>query len=218
MLSMDQIVSFYPQNLRSSRRNILREYLQCKILEAIFSTEPGRRLAFLGGTAIHIIHGNPRFSEDLDFDNRGLSTEEFGLIALSVRKALTLEGFEVDLDMNTEGNFRANMRFIGILQKSGITGHREEKLLIHLDAEPQYFDYEPQTTMLHAFDVFSRINVVPVDILLSQKIGCILQRPRPIGRDFHDMLFLWGKTRPNTEYLEHRFSQSHKRHLNITFT
>jgi hypothetical protein len=201
MLSMDQIESFFPQNLRSFRRNILREYLQCKILEAVFSSEPGCRLAFLGGTAIHIIHGNPRFSEDLDFDNRGLSMEEFGRIAQVARRAMTLEGLEVDLALNTKGNFRANLRFFGILQRLGITGHREEKLLIHLDAEPQHFDYEPQQTMLHVFDVFCRINVVPVDILLSQKIGCILQRPRPIGRDFYDALFLWGKTRPNAEYL-----------------
>jgi predicted nucleotidyltransferase component of viral defense system len=201
MLSMDQILSFYPENLRSFSRNILREYLQFKILEAIFSTETGRRLAFMGGTAIHILHGNPRFSEDLDFDNRGLSMEDFGQIAQTVRRALTREGFEVDLDTHTKEHFRANLKFIGILQYMGISGHREEKLLIHLDAEPQDFSYEPHQAMLHSFDVFCRINVVPLDILLSQKIGCILQRPRPIGRDFHDTLFLWGKTRPNADYL-----------------
>jgi predicted nucleotidyltransferase component of viral defense system len=201
MLSMDHILSFFPQTLRPFRRNILREYLQCKILEAVFSSDPGSRLAFLGGTAIHIVHGNPRFSEDLDFDNRGLSMEEFERIVREARRALSLEGFEVELATNAKVNFRANLKFISILQMMGITGHREEKLLIHIDAEPQNFEYEPQPTMLHAFDVFCRINVVPIDILLSQKIGCILQRPRPIGRDFYDVLFLWGKTRPNAEYL-----------------
>jgi predicted nucleotidyltransferase component of viral defense system len=204
MLSLDQIVSYYPQPLRSFRRSIVREYLQCKILEAIFSSEQRRGLVFLGGTAIHLVHGNPRFSEDLDFDNRGLSNKEFGLIAQTVLRALILEGFGVELSTNTKGNFRANLRFVDILQKFGITGHREEKLLIHLDAEPQNFDYEPQQTLLRAFDVFCRINVVPVDILLSQKIGCILQRPRPIGRDFYDAIFLWGKTRPNAEYLSRK--------------
>jgi predicted nucleotidyltransferase component of viral defense system len=201
MLSMDHIVSFFPQSLRPFRRNILREYLQCKILEAVFSSDTGRRLAFLGGTAIHIVHGNPRFSEDLDFDTRDLSMEEFEHVARDARRALSLEGFEVELATIEKGNFRANLKFIGLLQRMGITGHREEKLLIHLDAEPQNFEYEPQLTMLHAFDVFCRIKVVPVDVLLSQKIGCILQRPRPLGRDFYDVLFLWGKTRPNEEYL-----------------
>jgi hypothetical protein len=204
MLDMDQILSFFPQHLRPFRRNILREYLQFKVLEAIFSSGESGRLAFLGGTAIHIIHGNPRFSEDLDFDDRGMSAEDFGMLSESVRRTLTLEGLDVELELSTGGHCRANLRFLGILQNFGITGHKEEKLLIHLDAESQEFEYEPQPVMLNKFDVFCRINAVPVDILLSQKIGCILQRPRPIGRDFYDALFLWGKTDPNFGYLTRR--------------
>ncbi|MBN1127780.1 MAG: nucleotidyl transferase AbiEii/AbiGii toxin family protein [Chitinispirillaceae bacterium] len=201
MLDMDQILSFYPDHLRPFRRNILREYLQYKILEAIFSSGESGRLAFLGGTAIHIIHGNPRFSEDLDFDDRGMSAEDFGRLSDTIRRTLEREGLNVELDTPVGGRCRANLRFIGILQKFGITGHREEKLHIHLDAEPQEFEYKPDQVLLNKFDVFCRINAVPVDILLSQKIGCILQRPRPIGRDFYDALFLWGKTDPNAGYL-----------------
>ena len=36
MLDLKQIESFYPEYLRSFKRNLLREYLQYKILEAIF--------------------------------------------------------------------------------------------------------------------------------------------------------------------------------------
>ncbi|MBN1576464.1 MAG: nucleotidyl transferase AbiEii/AbiGii toxin family protein [Chitinispirillaceae bacterium] len=201
MLSMDQIQSFFPLHLRPFRRNMLREYLQFKILEAVFASDQGRRLAFLGGTAIHIVHGNQRFSEDLDFDNRGLPMDEFERMAMAVRRALIREGYDVELSVNAKGNYRVNIRFIGLLQDMGLSGHREEKLLIHLDAEPQHFDYEPSHHLLNQFDVFCRINVVPIDILLAQKISCILERPRAIGRDFYDAIFLWGKTRPHTGYL-----------------
>jgi len=50
--------------------------------------------------------------------------------------------------------------------------------------------------------VFLRINVVPVDILLAQKIFAILERKRPMGRDFYDAVFLLGKTTPNLDYLK----------------
>ena len=77
MLELKEIESFYPEYLRPFKSNILREYLQYKMLEAVYSSEFGRNLVFMGGTAIHIAHGLPRFSEDLDFDNRGLDKSGF---------------------------------------------------------------------------------------------------------------------------------------------
>lgn len=71
MLELSQIESFYPESLRPFKKNLLREYLQYKILEIIFLSEFAQGLSFMGGSAIHIVHGLPRFSEDLDFDNRG---------------------------------------------------------------------------------------------------------------------------------------------------
>jgi len=54
--------------------------------------------------------------------------------------------------------------------------------------------------------VFQRINVVPVDLLLSQKILCAFTRPRPMGRDFYDIIFLLGKTRPDFSYLQEKIN------------
>ena len=51
------------------------------------------------------------------------------------------------------------------------------------------------------FLTFLRINVAPADILLSQKVYAVFNRVRPMGRDFYDMVFLLGKTKPNLDYL-----------------
>ncbi len=201
MLNIQQIESFFPENLRGFKRNILREYLQYKILEVLYSSPYGGRLSFMGGTAIHIVHGNPWFSEDLDFDNQGLTQEEFTLLAGKIRQALLREGYHVEITITARGAFRVKFRFSGLLQDMGITGHREEKLLIHLDAKPQKFDYQAERFLLSRFDVFCGIRTVPADILLSHKIACIFQRPRPMGRDFYDAIFLFGKTDPNMSFL-----------------
>lgn len=59
---------------------------------------------------------------------------------------------------------------------------------------------------LNPFDVFSRISIVPADILAAQKIFCIFNRSRPMGRDFFDVVFLLGKTGVNFDYLDRTMS------------
>ena len=90
MLNLKQIETFYPENLRIFKRNLLREYLQYIILDIIYSSGYGSRLIFMGGTAIHMIHGVRRFSEDLDFDNKGLSQEDFENLSSQILRKLEL--------------------------------------------------------------------------------------------------------------------------------
>ena len=66
MLELDQIISFYPEKLRIFKKNILREYLQYKILEIIFNSPFANKVVFMGGTALRIFYDNARFSEDLN--------------------------------------------------------------------------------------------------------------------------------------------------------
>lgn len=202
MLDMEQIESFYPEYLRPFKRNLLREYLQYKILEIMFDSRFGRRLSFMGGTAIRIIHSNTRFSEDLDFDNLGLEEKDFGQLTKLIQRKLQLEGYTVETKNVFKGAYRSYIRIPNILFETGLSGHKEEKLSIQVDAEPQRFNYRLDKIILNKFEVFLRINVVPVDILLAQKIFAILERKRPMGRDFYDAVFLLGKTTPNLDYLK----------------
>lgn len=201
MLELSHILSFYPEHLRSFRKNLLREYLQYKILEVISDSVLGVKLAFMKGTCIHLVHSNPRFSEDLDFDNLELSRDEFVKLSEIIKKALERQGFRVDLRTKLGRAFRAYLRFRNILFESGLSGHKEEKLLIQVDAEPQQFDYRPDRFILNKFDVFLGVRTVPADILLAQKIFCIFNRKRAMGRDFYDAVFLMGKTQANMNYL-----------------
>lgn len=46
---------------------ILREWWEMIILRDLFTSSLGNDLVFKGGTALRIVYGSPRFSEDLDF-------------------------------------------------------------------------------------------------------------------------------------------------------
>lgn len=202
MLELRQIESFYPQYLRGFKKNLLREYLQYKILEVIFSSDYGRKLNFMGGTAIHIIYSIPRFSEDLDFDNKGLSKDDFRDLSVLIGRKLSLEGYMIEAKNSFKGAYKMDIRFGNILYENRISGHKDEKILIQVDADPQKFEYAPEHVFINKFEVFTSINAVPLDILLAQKLLAILKRKRAMGRDFYDAIFLFGKTKPNLAYLK----------------
>ena len=215
MLTLDQIAAQYPVNLQPFRRSLIVEYLQCKILEIIFNSKIATKLSFLGGTSLRLIYNNNRFSEDLDFDNFNLTAIEFKQLSQLIKKGLEAEGLNVEVSMVTTGALRCNIRLPRLLFESGLSGHQDEKILIHVDSVSQGFKYAPERKLLNRFDVFSEVFVTPLDILLSQKIYAALNRRRAKGRDFFDIVFLSSITTPNYPYLKQKLNISNKEQLTL---
>ncbi len=87
-----------------------------------------------------------------------------------------------------KGAFSADIKITGLLYEKGLSGHKEEKVLVKIDAEPQNFEYLSRRVIINKFDVTVGVGVVPVDILLAQKFYAILKRKRAMGRDFYDVM------------------------------
>ncbi|RKY41999.1 MAG: nucleotidyl transferase AbiEii/AbiGii toxin family protein [Candidatus Makaraimicrobium thalassicum] len=206
MLNFNDVLSYYPDKLRVFKENILKEYLQYKILDILYSTKYGRKLVFLGGTAIRIIHNSVRFSEDIDFDNLGLTGSDFKKISDIIKTQLELDGYNVEIKNVLKNAFHCYIRFPGILFQNELSGQKREKILIQLDAEPQKFDYTPGKYLLNKFGLFRYLNVTPVNLLLSQKLCAILTRKKEKGRDFFDVVYLMPKTEPDFEFLKIRLN------------
>lgn len=217
MMSLPEIRSYYPDYLHSRGEFLLREYLQHKILELLFQSSYALKFAFLGGTCLRIVHNNSRFSEDLDFDNFGLSEKDFEEVSQIILRGLKRQGFQVEMRNVFRGAYHCYIRFPGILFETGLSGHREARILINLDTEPQGFPFEPESFFLNRFDVFTNLLATPPDILLSQKIVAITHRRRPKGRDFFDVVFLLGKAKPNYEFLKLKLNLSNSGELRQHF-
>lgn len=217
MMSLPEIQSFYPEHLHNRGEFLIREYLQYKILELLFQSAYALKFVFLGGTCLRIVHNNQRFSEDLDFDNFDLSEKDFEEVSQIILAGLERQGFRVEMRNVLRGAYHCYIRFPGLLYEAGLSGHREAKILINLDTEPQGFSFEPDIFFLNKFDVFTNIRATPQDIILSQKIVVITQRRRPKGRDFFDVVFLLAKTKPNYRFLQEKLGLSNsaalKHHL-----
>ena len=210
MLPLSEITSFYPEPLHRFPRFLLREYLQYKILEILYESRFASGLCFLGGTCLRIIHGNQRFSEDLDFDNIGLKQSEFDSLSETIHKNLSLQGYQVELKTVKKDAWHCLIRFPGMLYDQGLSNYLQEKILIQLDTEPQHFQYAPERVILNRFDVFTTALTTPLPLLMAQKIFAIINRERNKGRDFYDMTFLMSKeVKPDYEYLMMKLSISH---------
>lgn len=205
MLSIDEIRKQYPDSLHAYNRGLLREYLQYNILSIIFTHEIGRKLSFLGGTNLRIVHGLKRFSEDIDFDNKGLSDDEFEKLGEYVRRELERLGFKVEIRFTQKESFHCYIRFPKLLFEQGLSPVEEEKILIRVDTFDQGVSYEPEIYLLDKFDLFKQILITPKDVILAQKLWTITQRNRLKGRDFYDIMFLLQNTKPDAKFLESKF-------------
>ncbi len=100
------------------------------------------------------------------------------------------------------------LRFTDMLQRWGLTGHRDSVLHIKIDTEPQNFDVGPERRILNRLDVFAPVLLTPLSVLLAQKFSALLNRPRTMGRDLYDISWLLGQTRPDYSYLDAKVGMS----------
>lgn len=207
MMNLEQIARFFPGHLRLQKQAMLREYLQCVILEILFESSFAPKFSFLGGTCLRLVHGAARFSEDLDFDNFDLTDADFDAVSEHIKKGLEGQGFRVEVSNVHRGAYRCNIRFPGLLFEQGLSGYREEKILIQMDTQSQGYAFHPQTFVLNRFGVFTRLRVTPPPLLLSQKLYTLVNRPRAKGRDYYDVVFLFSQNiQPDYGFLDLKMS------------
>lgn len=212
MLTFEQIKEYFtPELVRLNPKGILVEYLQYEFLDSFFKQTKTEKLSFIGGTAIRFIYNSQRFSEDLDFDNFGLNFNEFKFLTEKACQEIKIKGFKIEHRFLMKNKtFHCYIKFPEIMQQYNLPAHHQEKIFISIDAEKKRKIIEPEIKTLNKFGIFRKILVNPASILLSQKLIAIFYRKREKGRDFYDVSFLGGLTRPDYSYIEKRTETSAK--------
>lgn len=206
MLSLQQIAAYYPQISINESEYILKEYLQYKILKSVFASPYGSKLRFIGWTALRIIYGNQRFSEDIDFDNDWtISFDEFTKLSDYIQKDLEKEWLQVRIKTIEKWAFHCNISIPALLYDNNLVPMKNQTILIQIDTVAQWYEYIPTTYYLNKFDVQANILTVSPDLLLAQKIYTVFSRKRFKGRDFFDIVFLiWITKKPDYWYVEQK--------------
>jgi len=151
------------------------------------------------------ITSRDKFSEDLDFDCKELSKDEFikmtnGIIQFLERSGLRVETRDKDNPKLTA--FRRTIYFPEFLFDLGLSGHTDERFLIKVESQDQEINYKPVIADIKGCGFFLSIPVPSDGVLCSMKIAAMLARAK--GRDFYDLMFLLSQTTPDYDFLQKR--------------
>ncbi len=208
MIDLPSLLAYYPPQIAANasfHKHILKEYIELLALEHLSQSPYAPKLVFIGGTNLRLVLGLDRFSEDLDFDCKQLNAEEFISMTDALVEYLHLNGLQVELRDKENPKltaYRRNIYFPELLFEMNLTGHREERFLMKIEAQDQGVDYTPQTAMVSRNGFFFPMTVPTKGIMLSMKLAALLARTK--GRDFYDSIFLWQQVQPDYDFLRQR--------------
>jgi predicted nucleotidyltransferase component of viral defense system len=205
MIDLQQIKNYYPADIQENPifgKYMLKEYVQLLILDFLSTSAYIRKITFIGGTNLRIVKGIDRFSEDLDFDCKEVSAVDFLKMTDDILVFLQRSGFRVETrDKQNEKlmAFRRNFYFPELLYEMGLSGYKEERFLIKIEAQNQGFNYMQNIVNVKRLGFFFQFPVPPDNVLCAMKISALLSRAK--GRDFYDTMFLLQQTEPDYLYL-----------------
>ncbi len=208
MIQLPQILPYYPPFLSdnlSFQKYIVKEYIQLLILDFLSDSRWVSKVSFIGGTNLRLVSGIDRFSEDLDFDCKNFSHDNFlamtdDVLAFIKRSGITAE-FR-DKENKKLSAYRRSLYFPELLYKLGLSGHRDERFLIKIECQDQKFNYKPVYANIKGCGFHFSFPVPQESTLLSMKISAMLSRSK--GRDFYDVLFLMNRTKPDYSFLKEK--------------
>ena len=190
--------------------NRCREFIQVLCLKILDESGAFASLAFTGGTALRIIFGVKRFSEDLDFSLVKKGLKPFSEINENLVKGIKLAGLDVNSNVKTKNTVHNTMlKFPGVLKELGLSPLESQNLSIKIEV-----DTNPpeggvvQNRFIQQEYVF---NVTHFDLpsMFSTKLHACFYRDYLKGRDFYD--FIWymsNKVKPNFVLLNNAIKQT----------
>lgn len=179
-------LQIYARQYKIDIFTVLREYLQILLLNQFYQIITDDQLVFKGGTALRLIYGSPRFSEDLDFNSK-LNSQE-------LRKLITKAVEEVQKTI-PDLSFREIKSLAGFSAKVYLpTSFAPIPLTIKLDfskREKTYQIFESTIPTVLPISSFYLVKTMAEEEILAEKLRTIFQRQK--GRDIYDIWYLLNK-------------------------
>ena len=194
-------------------RNLVREYLQARILESLQRAGAMIPLAFHGGTALRFLYAIPRYSEDLDFalEKPGASYN-FRAYLRAVQGEFMKEGYEVRIRLNDKKSVNAAfVRFNHLLYEFGLSAHGDEVLAVKIEVDTNPPAGAGLDTTIVRRHVTLRLQHHDRASLLAGKLHAVFQRRYVKGRDLYDLMWYLsdpGWPNPNLTLLQNALRQT----------
>lgn len=204
--------------------NALKEIIQEIALLGVWRAKFFDKAAFYGGTALRILYGLNRFSEDLDFS---LLTEDpnFDISTYNTAVQKELEAFRFELNFISKPKIETQVvsAFIRATTKIQLLNlkvpqdftrylpkDQQIKIKMEIDIDPPSAFKTQAKTLLQPIPF--TVNAYGLEDIFAGKIHALLFRKwhlRVKGRDWYDFVWLMGQDIPvRIQHLEARIRQS----------
>lgn len=184
MLTREQTKDF-AKKLKISESVVLKEYIQLLFLKELYGQKYSQNIYFKGGTAIRLLFGGERFSEDLDFSVTGTVEDFDRFIKTFFKKITKLYNWSLKKRKTIAGE-----TYLLSVSKDD----EEYNIFINLDFSFREAVLKPSRSIIETiypiiFTTF--INHLSEEEILAEKIRAIMTRSK--GRDIYDLWFLLSK-------------------------
>ena len=209
------MVSDLRANPDTAEDNIMHEVMQQIALAGLSRGGFFEKAAFCGGTCLHLLHGMPRYSEDMDFSLLEPNLEfRFEDYFPAIVEEFRLAGKDVEIKMKHKGQpsaiESAFLKETSDVFDIGFTTEKRLKVKIEVDVDPPpKFTTEmltvvsPRTCWVRAYDLPG---------LFAGKVSAALFRKwknRVKGRDWYDVAwYISHHVRLDLEHLVERAKES----------
>ena len=189
MIAQDQLKTLSTK-YQTSETNVRREYMQHVFLSYFYQQPQAKHIFFKGGTALRIVYGSPRFSEDLDFGSTLHDVDEIESAMLATLSEVEREGVNTTIveSTKTSGGYLAIVDFD--------MGDATVRLRFEASFREKELEGEAET-VVNDFIPPYLINALAQEQLVGGKIKALLDRQKP--RDFYDLYYLLQKGFISTE-------------------
>lgn len=211
---VDKMIRLNRKPLTSDMKIRISKELQLRALEEIGhymkTDELGANLVFHGGTSLSIIHGSPRWSEDLDFMGapetvRKLMARSANIeAALQLRSSLIMPGSSVSLTSKMT-NPQPKMGDVDRLrirwEHPGYLGAVKVKVEFYICPPERIAAYSAEVRRPEMGGTVSRSELLAATprSIWADKIVAMAQRPALKHRDIHDLGFLHPLVSPDDD-------------------
>jgi len=215
----------YACRTREDYVNALQEMLQEIALLGLWRSKFFEHAAFYGGTALRVLHGLDRYSEDLDFSLlQSDGSFSLGAYGDSLRREIESFGFSADFEHRGKSVSGAidsaflktnTFKQLIVVEAAGdilrdLHPAKNLKIKLEVDTDPPD-GFQTETQFVLQPIPFS-VRVYKLPDLLAGKLHAILCRrwkKRVKGRDWHDLVWYAGRyPEVRIRHLESRMRQS----------
>lgn len=198
MISKEQLEKLSKQYHTTLFPNTIREYFKHIFLSELYKIPEAEKLLFKGGTALRIIYGSPRFSEDLDFSI--FKTPEHQIKHL-VEELFVKVLAEIErMGITTEIGKKSGATTGGYFGVATLTALDYPKVEIEINVSSRNGkDTKGEVDSINNdFTTSYNITHLPQEEIVEEKIfGALKNRKKP--RDFYDLYFLMRKNMVTAE-------------------